>query len=391
MTEVVIVSAKRTATGSFQGSLSDHSAVDLSCRVVSAILDESKIQLTDISQVIMGQVLTAGSGQNPARQVALNCGLPVSTMCLTVNKVCGSGLKSVHLGMQAILSEEAEFVIAGGQESMSNAPHILMNSRNGTRLGDGNLTDSLVKDGLWDAFNNYHMGITAENVASQFDISREMQDEYALQSHMKALEAQRKGFFAQEIVPIEWRNRKGESFRVAQDEGPRLATIESLSKLKPVFDKEGTVTAGNASSLNDGAAAVLLCTKETALSKGLPILATLGAFTNSGIDPSVMGAAPIQAISDCLSRSGWTENEVEHLESNEAFAAQALAVINELNIPPECINPYGGAIALGHAIGSSGCRILVTLIHGLINEGKHRGIAALCVGGGEGVALSVYR
>ena len=391
MSEVVVISAKRTATGSFLGSLSEHSAVELGCHVIRAILNDSKVSENEISQVIMGQVLTSGSGQNPARQVALNAGLPVTTQCLTINKVCGSGLKSVHLAMQSLFTGESKFVIAGGQESMSNAPHIMMNSRKGSRLGHYNVSDSLVKDGLWDAFNDYHMGITAENVASQFDISREMQDEYALDSHLKALKAQKKGVFDEEIVPIEWKDKKGRFFCVKQDEEPRSTTIDKLSTLKSVFQKDGTVTAGNASSLNDGAAAVLLCTKETALAEGLPILATLGKFTNSGIDPSIMGTAPIQAISDCLFSSGWVANEIDHLECNEAFASQALSVINESNIPPECINPYGGAIALGHAIGSSGCRILVTLIHGLINEDKHRGIAALCVGGGEGVALSVYR
>ncbi|WLS79025.1 acetyl-CoA C-acetyltransferase [Erwinia pyri] len=391
MNEVVIVSAKRTATGAFLGALADRSAAELGSRVIRALLADSGVAASDISQVIMGQVLTAGCGQNPARQSALNAGLPVNTQCLTVNKVCGSGLKSVHLGMQALQTGEAEFVIAGGQESMSNAPHLLMSSRTGKRIGDNNMKDSLISDGLWDVFNDYHMGITAENVATRFNISREMQDEYALLSHIKALDAQTQGIFESEIVPVEWLTPKGEPRRVDKDEGPRQSSIEKLMQLKPVFKKGGTVTAGNASSLNDGAAAVLLCTRDTAVLRGLPILASLGAFANSGIEPALMGAAPVQAIADCLSRSGWKPEQVEQLESNEAFAAQALAVIAGSGIPSERINPYGGAIALGHAIGASGCRILVTLVHGLIRNNQKRGVAALCVGGGEGVALSVSR
>lgn len=391
MNDVVIVSAKRTATGAFLGALSDHSAVALGSRVIRALLEDSGVKAAEISQVIMGQVLTAGCGQNPARQSVLNAGLPLETQCLTINKVCGSGLKSVHLGMQALLLDEAEFVIAGGQESMSSAPHILTSSRTGTRLGDSCMKDSLVSDGLWDAFDNNHMGMTAENVADEFGISREMQDEFALLSHIKALNAQGQGIFEREIVPVEWQNRKGATFRVDSDEGPRKTSIEKLAQLKPVFIKGGTVTAGNASSLNDGAAAVLLCTRNTAAARGLPVLASLGEFANSGIKPALMGAAPVKAIADCLARSGWKPEDVEHLESNEAFAAQALVVIRQTGISPEFINPYGGAIALGHAIGSSGCRILVTLVHSMVRNNAKRGMAALCVGGGEGVALSVYR
>ncbi|MFK8259343.1 acetyl-CoA C-acetyltransferase [Erwinia sp. AnSW2-5] len=391
MNEVVIVSAKRTATGAFLGSLSDHSAAELGSRVIRALLEDSGVKSGEISQVIMGQVLTAGCGQNPARQSALNAGLPVETQCLTINKVCGSGLKSVHLGMQALLSGEAVFVIAGGQESMSSAPHILTSSRTGIRLGDSNMKDSLVSDGLWDAFDDNHMGMTAENVADEFSISREMQDGYALLSHIKAINAQEQGIFKREIVPVVWQNRKGEILRVDTDEGPRKTSIEKLRQLKPVFRKGGTVTAGNASSLNDGAAAVLICTRNTAAARGLHVLASLGEFANSGIKPALMGVAPVQAIADCLFRSGWDPEDVEHLESNEAFAAQALAVTSRAGISPERINPYGGAIALGHAIGASGCRILVTLVHGLVRSNSKRGVAALCVGGGEGVALSVYR
>lgn len=391
MNEVVIVAAKRTATGAFQGCLSEHSAAELGSCVIRALLQESGVGAGEISQVVMGQVLTAGCGQNPARQSALNAGLPVATQCLTINKVCGSGLKSVHLGMQALCMGEAEFVIAGGQESMSRAPHILLSSRTGTRLGNIGLCDSLVSDGLWDSFNNYHMGITAENVATKFCISREMQDEYALSSHNKALGAQEQGIFEREIVPLEWLTSKGETMRVAMDEGPRITSIAKLMQLRPTFRKDGTVTAGNATSLNDGAAAVLLCTRHRAEVRRLPVLASLGVFANSGIEPALMGAAPLQAIAECLSRSGWKPEDVEHLESNEAFAAQALVVLGRAGISPERINPYGGAIALGHPIGASGCRILVTLVHGLVRNNHKRGVAALCVGGGEGVALSVYR
>lgn len=391
MNDVVIVAARRTATGAFMGALSGHSAVALGSCVIHALLEETGVKASEISQVIMGQVLTAGCGQNPARQSALKAGLPVETQCMTINKVCGSGLKSVHLGMQALLTGEATFVIAGGQESMSSSPHLLASSRSGTRLGNSEIKDSLVSDGLWDAFDDNHMGVTAENVADEFGITREMQDEFALLSHIKAIRAQEQQLFNREIVPFEWQNRKGETLRVDTDEGPRQTSIEKLGKLKPVFRKGGTVTAGNASSLNDGAAAVLLCTRQTAETKGLPVLASLGEFTNSGIKPALMGAAPIQAIADCLIRSGWKPEDVEHLESNEAFAAQALAVIGRTGISPERINPCGGAIALGHAIGSSGCRILVTLVHGMVRNNSQRGMAALCVGGGEGVALSIYR
>ncbi|MFI8417103.1 acetyl-CoA C-acetyltransferase [Serratia sp. NPDC078593] len=391
MREVVVIAAKRTATGSFQGGLSDKPATVLGCAVVQALLAESGVAPQDIEQVIMGQVLTAGSGQNPARQTALSAGLPVSSQALTINKVCGSGLKAVHLAMQAIQSGEAEMVIAGGQENMSLAPHIIENSRKGMRLGHTELKDSLVHDGLWDAFHQFHMGVTAENVARQFNISREAQDKYAVLSHQRALAAQQSGYFDDEIVPIESINRKGELIRMASDEGPRVTDYEKLSRLKPVFQKAGTVTAGNASSLNDGAAAVLLCSREKAERLGIEPLAILGHFSNSGIEPEIMGAAPIAAIRQCLDKQGWQADDVEVLESNEAFAAQALAVMSESGISPERVNPYGGAIALGHAIGASGCRILVTLIHNMKRNELKKGIAALCVGGGEGVALSVTR
>ncbi|MTD28849.1 acetyl-CoA C-acetyltransferase [Erwinia sorbitola] len=391
MSEIVVVAAKRTATGAFLGGLAEHSATALGSIVIKALLADSNLAAEDVDQVIMGQVLTAGCGQNPARQSALNAGLPVSTTALTINKVCGSGLKAVHLGMQALICGEADFVIAGGQESMSNAPHMLTGSRQGIRLGEGALQDSLVADGLWDAFNHYHMGVTAENVAERYNISRSMQDEFALLSHQRALKAQAAGLFSEEIVPVTWTTRKGEIRSVIQDECPRHTSIEKLSGLKTVFKKDGTVTAGNASSLNDGAAAVLLCRRETAEKRGLDILASLGAFSNAGIEPELMGAAPIKAIEMNIKSMNWSAKEVDILESNEAFAAQAVAVALSCGIAPDRINPQGGAIALGHAIGASGCRILVTLIHGLIREDGHKGIAALCIGGGEGVALSVMR
>lgn len=391
MREVVVIAAKRTATGSFQGALSNKPATVLGCEVVKALLAESGVVAQQIEQVIMGQVLTAGCGQNPARQTALSAGLPVGIQAMTINKVCGSGLKAVHLAMQAIQSGEAEIVIAGGQENMSLAPHLIGNSRKGQRLGHGELKDSLVHDGLWDAFHDFHMGVTAENVARQFNISREQQDEYAALSHQRAMAAQKNGIFRDEIVAIESVNRKGEVTRFEKDEGPRETSYEKLSLLKPVFQKAGTVTAGNASSLNDGAAAVLLCSREKAESLGLEPLAVLGYFSNTGIEPEIMGAAPIEAINQCMARQAWHAEDVEALESNEAFAAQALAVMSASGIKPQCVNPHGGAIALGHAIGASGCRILVTLIHHMKRNQLSKGIAALCVGGGEGVALSVVR
>ncbi|NHB97177.1 acetyl-CoA C-acetyltransferase [Photorhabdus stackebrandtii] len=389
MRDVVVVAAKRTATGSFQGSLANQPATSLGSTVIHALLAESGVAARDIEQVIMGQVLTAGCGQNPARQAALRAGLPVTTQAMTINKVCGSGLKAVHLGMQAIQSGEAEIVIAGGQENMSLAPHILPMSRQGIRLGHSELKDSLVHDGLWDAFHHFHMGVTAENVAKQFNITRAQQDEYALLSHHRAVHAQQAGYFNDEIVAVEIAGRKGEILRFVQDEGPRETSIEKLSSLKPVFQKEGTVTAGNASSLNDGAAAVLLCSREKAESLNLQPLATLSGFANTGIEPELMGVAPIEAIHQCILKQQWKPEDVDVLESNEAFAAQALAVLSSCGVPSERINPYGGAIALGHAIGASGCRILVTLIYNLRRNHLQNGIAALCIGGGEGVALAV--
>jgi len=389
MKEVVVVAAKRTAIGSFQGSLANLPATTLGASVIRSLIEENNIPVDEVEQVIMGQVLTAGSGQNPARQSALLAGLPVSVNALTINKVCGSGLKAVHLAMQAIQCGDAEMIIAGGQENMSLAPHIHTNFRTGQRLGHSEIKDSLIHDGLWDAYYNIHMGITAENVAQKYGITRSQQDEFAMQSHQRANSAQRSGFFNDEIVPVECLQRGKESVFFDKDEGIRVTSLNKLSSLNPVFQKNGSVTAGNSSPLNDGAAAILLCSREKALQLNLPVIASLGNFSNTGISPDIMGAAPIQAIQKCLRKQNWKASEIDVLESNEAFAAQALAVLNSVGVHPEKVNPSGGAIALGHAIGASGCRILVTLIHYMKRNQLNKGIAALCIGGGEGVALAV--
>lgn len=389
MREVVVVAAKRTATGSFQGALAKLPATALGATVIRALIADNHIPVEEIDQVIMGQVLTAGCGQNPARQSALLAGLPASVNTLTINKVCGSGLKAVHLAMQAIQCGEAEMIIAGGQESMSLAPHILSSSRTGKRLGHGEIKDTLINDGLWDAYFNIHMGVTAENVARQYGIKRTRQDEFALQSHQRATAAQRNGWFSEEIVTVECPCRGKESVFFNKDEGIRETCLEKLSTLKPVFEKDGTVTAGNSSTLNDGAAAILLCSREKAEQLRLPVIAILGYFSNTGISPDIMGAAPIEAIRTCLGKQKWEAAEIDVLESNEAFAAQSLAVLDSVGVSVDKVNPCGGAIALGHAIGASGCRILVTLIHHMKRNKLQKGIAALCIGGGEGVALAV--
>lgn len=389
MREVVVVAAKRTATGSFQGALAKLPATALGATVIRALIADNHIPVEEIDQVIMGQVLTAGCGQNPARQSALLAGLPASVNTLTINKVCGSGLKAVHLAMQAIQCGEAEMIIAGGQESMSLAPHILSSSRTGKRLGHGEIKDTLINDGLWDAYFNIHMGVTAENVARQYGIKRTRQDEFALQSHQRATAAQRNGWFSEEIVTVECPCRGKESVFFNKDEGIRETCLEKLTTLKPVFEKDGTVTAGNSSTLNDGAAAILLCSREKAEQLRLPVIASLGYFSNTGISPDIMGAAPIEAIRTCLGKQKWEAAEIDVLESNEAFAAQSLAVLDSVGVSVDKVNPCGGAIALGHAIGASGCRILVTLIHHMKRNKLQKGIAALCIGGGEGVALAV--
>lgn len=392
MQEVVIVAATRTAIGSFGGQFANIPAHQLGATVIRALLEQTGIDPASVDEVILGQVLTAGCGQNPARQAAIHAGLPHSVPALNINKVCGSGLKAVHLAAQAIRCGDAEIMIAGGQESMSLSPHLLPSSRTGQRMGDGKLIDSMVHDGLWDAFNNYHMGITAENLAERYDLSRQQQDAFALASQQKAVAAQTAGRFDAEITPVLVPQRKGESLSIAQDEQPRAATtLESLGRLRPAFKSDGTVTAGNASSLNDGAAAVMLTSAEKARELGLPVLARIAAYSSSGVDPAVMGIGPVSATQRCLSKAGWKVEELDLVEANEAFAAQALAVASELRWDLDKVNVNGGAIALGHPIGGSGCRILVTLLHEMQRRNAGKGLATLCIGGGQGVALALAR
>ncbi|HFZ8993444.1 TPA: acetyl-CoA C-acetyltransferase [Citrobacter freundii] len=393
MQDVVIVAATRTPIGSFQGALSPLSAVELGAVVIRALLDKTTVAPEQIDEVIFGQVLTTGSGQNPARQSALKAGLPFATPAVTVNLVCGSGLKAIQQAAQAIRCGDAEIIIAGGQESMSNAPYFLDGARTGLRLGHASVKDSVVHDGLWDAFNDYHMGITAENLAERFAISREQQDAFALQSQQKAAAAIESGRFTAEITPVSVAQGKKPPLLVCNDEQPRPQTsAEKLAQLKPAFRPgEGSVTAGNASSLNDGAAAVMLMNARKASELNLPVLARVAGYAVAGVDPAIMGIGPVQATTECLNRAGWSLNEVDLIEANEAFAAQALAVGAALNWDSERVNVNGGAIALGHPIGASGCRILVTLLHEMARRDVARGLATLCVGGGQGVALAVER
>ena len=392
MQQVVIVAATRTPIGSFQGALGSLSAVDLGTVVVKALLARSGVSADQVDEVILGQVLTAGCGQNPARQTALNAGLPYSVPALTINKVCGSGLKAIHLAVQAIRCGDAEVIIAGGQESMSQSPYLINGARAGLRLGHGQLIDSVIQDGLWDAFNDYHMGITAENLAEKYAISRSEQDEFALRSQQKTQAAQQAGHFASEITPVEVPKPRGEPLRVASDEQPRAdATLESLARLRSAFRQDGTVTAGNASSINDGAAAVLLMSAAKAAELRLPVLARIAGYAASGVDPAIMGIGPVPAARRCLANAGWSLSEVDLIEANEAFAAQALAVGRELEWDSARVNVNGGAIALGHPIGASGCRILVTLLYEMQRREVNKGLAMLCIGGGQGVALAVER
>ncbi len=392
MKEVVIVAAGRSAIGAFQGALAPLSAVEIGSQVIAAVVQRAGLEKNQINEVIFGQVLTAGSGQNPARQSTIQAGLPNETSALTINKVCGSGLKAVHLASQAIACGDADIIIAGGQESMSNAPHVLPNSRTGQRMGPISMVDTMINDGLWDAFNNYHMGITAENLAEKFDISRQAQDEFAVSSQAKAVAAQQAGKFDDEIIDIRIPQRKGDDVIFNKDEGPRAGLgIEKLSAMRAAFKKDGTVTAANASSLNDGAAAVILASKEKAQELGLPILATIKAHANSGVDPSIMGIGPVTASQACLNKAGWSIDELDLIEANEAFAVQSLSVGKELKWDSEKVNVNGGAIALGHPIGASGCRILVTLIHEMQKRDAKKGLATLCIGGGMGVSLAIER
>ncbi|MDF3830857.1 MULTISPECIES: acetyl-CoA C-acetyltransferase [unclassified Pseudocitrobacter] len=392
MKDVVIVGAVRTPIGCFQGALSRHSAVELGSLVINALVERSGIEPHVIDEVIIGQVLTAGTGQNPARQSAIKGGLPNTVSAITINDVCGSGLKALHLATQAIQCGEADVVIAGGQENMSRAPHVLTDSRTGAQLGNSQLIDSLVHDGLWDAFNDYHMGVTAENLAREYGISREQQDAWALSSQHKARKAIDSGRFRAEIVPVVNAQPNGEALRVETDEQPQTdPSAEGLARLSPAFDQLGSVTAGNASSINDGAAAVLMMSESKALELNLPILARIRAFASVGVDPALMGIAPVYATRRCLERAGWQLNDVDLIEANEAFAAQAISVGKMLEWDEQKVNVNGGAIALGHPIGASGCRILVSLVHEMMKRDARKGLATLCIGGGQGVALAVER
>ncbi|SDU38694.1 acetyl-CoA C-acetyltransferase [Halopseudomonas salegens] len=392
MQEVVIVAASRTAIGSFGGQFAQVPAHTLGATVIKTLLAQTGVDPATIDEVILGQVLTAGCGQNPARQAAIHAGLPHSVPALTLNKVCGSGLKALHLATQAIRCGDAEIMIAGGQESMSLSPHLLPTSRTGQRMGHGQVIDSMIHDGLWDAFNDYHMGITAENLVEKYQISREDQDAFAAASQQKAVAAQKAGHFADEITPVSVPQRKGEPLQVVTDEQPRDGiSAESLGKLRPAFKKDGTVSAGNASSLNDGAAAVMLMSASKAKELGLPVLARVAGYANAGVDPAIMGIGPVSATQRCLQKAGWQLNELDRIEANEAFAAQALAVGRELQWDASKVNVNGGAIALGHPIGASGCRVLVTLLHEMIRSDSKKGLATLCIGGGQGVALAIER
>ncbi|MEJ2900256.1 acetyl-CoA C-acetyltransferase [Acinetobacter sp. NS-4] len=391
MKEVVIVAAKRTAIGSFLGGLASVSAPQLGKVVIGAVLDAAGVKPEQVDQVIMGNVLTAGVGQNPARQAAIAAGIPVSVPASTLNVVCGSGLRAVHLAAQAIATGEADIVVAGGQESMSQSAHIIQ-MRNGQKMGNAQLVDSMVYDGLTDVYNQYHMGMTAENIVEKLSISREDQDALALSSQQHAVKAQAEGKFDAEIVPVQVPQRKGDPLIFDRDEYIKAATNEqSLAKLRPAFKKDGTVTAGNASGINDGAAAVLVMSADKAAELGLQPLAKIKAYSMSGIEPEVMGLGPVNAVRKTLEKASWSLEEVDLVEANEAFAAQALGVAKELDLNMDKVNVNGGAIALGHPIGASGCRILVTLLHEMQRSDKKKGLATLCIGGGMGIALSVER
>ncbi len=392
MRDVVIVAAGRTAVGNFGGSLAGIPAPELGATVIRALLEKTGIAPEQVSEVIMGQVLTAGSGQNPARQALIKAGIPVHVPALTINQVCGSGLKVTHLAAQAIACGDAEIVIAGGQENMSRAPHLLPGSRDGFRMGPATLVDSMVYDGLTDVYNQYHMGVTAENIAEKYSISREEQDAFSNTSQNRAEAAQAAGKFDEEIIPVSIPQRKGDPIVFARDEFIKLgSTAEALGKLRAAFKKDGTVTAGNASGINDGAAAVIMMSADKARELGLKPLARIKAYASAGVEPSVMGMGPVPATRRVLERAGWSLDDIDLIEANEAFAAQALGVGRELKWNPEKVNVNGGAIAIGHPIGASGCRILVSLLHEMQRRDAKKGLATLCIGGGMGVALAVER
>jgi acetyl-CoA C-acetyltransferase len=390
MEDVVIVSAARTAVGKFGGAFNNVPAVELGAAVIRALLEKTGVKGEQVNEVILGQVLTAGLGQNPARQSVIKAGLPQTVPAMTINKVCGSSLKAVALASQAIRCGDADIIIAGGQESMSMSSHVLNGSRNGFRMGDATLVDSMIVDGLWDVYNDYHMGTTAENVANKYGVSRQDQDAFACASQNKAEAAQKAGKFKDEIVPYVIKSKKGDTV-VDTDEYPRHgATVESLAALRPAFDKEGTVTAGNASGINDGAAMLMLMSASKAAALGLKPLATIKAYASSGVDPSIMGIGPVSACNLCLGKAGWSIHDLDLMEINEAFAAQAIAVNKETGWDTAKVNVNGGAIAIGHPIGASGARILVTL-HEMERRDAKKGLASLCIGGGMGVALAVER
>lgn len=387
---IVITHATRTAIGTFGGSLSSVSASTLGSTVIKSLLDKSGVDPAQVDEVIMGQVLTAGAGQNPARQASLAAGLPETTPAMTINKVCGSGLKAVHLAFQAIACGDADIVIAGGQENMSLSAHVLPKSRNGKMMGNWELQDTMIVDGLWCAMNDIHMGITAENIAEQYDISREEQDNFAASSQQKTEAAQSNDVFAAEITPVEIPQRKGDPVVFAKDEFPRAGTTaEKLGGLRPAFKKDGSVTAGNASGINDGAAAVIVMSEAKAKELGLKPIARIVSFSSAGVDPRIMGTGPIPATQKCLQKAGWNIEDLDLIESNEAFAAQALSVNKTLGWDSDKVNISGGAISLGHPIGASGARVLVTLLHGMQRESASKGLATLCIGGGQGVAMAL--
>lgn len=392
MQDIVIVSAARTAVGKFGGSLAKTAATDLGAIVIKEAIARARLDPAQIGEVIMGQVLAAGAGQNPARQASMKAGLPKEVPGLTINAVCGSGLKAVMLAAQAVAWGDSDIVVAGGQENMSAAPHVVPNSRDGQRMGDWKMIDSMIVDGLWDVYNQYHMGMTAENVAKHYGITREMQDALALSSQTKAAIAQDAGKFKDEIVGVSLAQKKGDPILFALDEFiNRKSDAAALAGLRPAFDKTGTVTAGNASGINDGAAAVVVMTAAKAAALGLTPLAHIAAFATSGLDPATMGMGPVPASRKALARAGWKPQDVDLFELNEAFAAQACAVNKELDIDPGKVNVNGGAIAIGHPIGASGCRILVSLLHEMQRIDAKRGLAALCIGGGMGVSLALQR
>ncbi len=391
MEDIFIVGAARTPIGKFGGALAKTPAAELGAIVIKDALKRAGVAPDQVSEVIMGQVLTAGIGQNGARQAAMKAGIPYMVPAMTINKVCGSGLQAAMLGAQAIANGDSDIVVAGGQESMSLSPHALMGSRDGFRMGDARMVDTMIVDGLWDVYNQYHMGVTAENVAKEYAVTRDEQDEFAVKSQNKAEAAQKAGRFADEIVTVEIPSRKGQVM-FKDDEYPRHGTtIDAMKALKPAFDKNGTVTAGNASGINDGAAAVVVASARKVKELGLKPLAKIRAFASAGVDPKYMGMGPVPASKRCLARAGWQPSDLDLMEINEAFAAQAIAVNRQMGWDTSKVNVNGGAIALGHPIGASGCRVLVTLLHEMQKRGAKKGLASLCIGGGMGVALAVER